>query len=76
MEGKHTESQVKEKFWAQQSVKNVMLTVSLDMKGPITIAFLKKGTTVNNASYYQLIHHIYLMTLVLRIYLSAMRRKF
>ena len=35
----------------QQSVKKVMLTVFLDMKGPIPIDFLEKGATVNNASY-------------------------
>ena len=42
------------KFWAEQSVKKVMLTVFWDMKGPITIDFLEKDATVNSASYSQL----------------------
>ena len=43
---KHTDSPVKEKFLAQQSLKKVMLTVFLDMKGSIIIGFLEKGTIV------------------------------
>ena len=53
MEWKHTDSPVKKKFWVQQLVKKVILTVFRDMKGPITINFPEKGTTVNSASYYQ-----------------------
>ena len=52
---KHTDFFGKKKFRAQQSVKKVMLTVFWDMKGPITIDFLEKGATVNNASYCQLL---------------------
>ena len=44
---KHNDSQVKKKFWAKQSVKKVMLTVFYDIKKPITVDFLEKGTTVN-----------------------------
>ena len=49
---KHIDSLVKNKFLAQQSVK--MLIVFWDIKGPITIDFLEKGTTVNNAFSFQL----------------------
>ena len=45
----------KKKFHAQQLTKNVMLTVFWDLKGPITIDFLEKGTTVNSASYCQVL---------------------
>ena len=50
-EWKHTDSPVKNKFCTQQSVKKVMLTVFWYMKGPITIDFLEKCATVNNATY-------------------------
>ena len=36
-----------------RSTKKVMQTVFCDMKGPMTIDFLEKGTTVNSASYCQ-----------------------
>ena len=52
IEWKHIDSPVKNKFWVQQSVKKVMLTVFWNMKGPIT---LEKGATVNSASYYHLL---------------------
>ena len=55
MEWKHTDTLVKKKFWVQQSVKKVMLTVFLDMKGPIIIDFLEKGAVVKSASYCQLL---------------------
>ena len=53
MNWKHTDSWVKKTFWAQHSVKKVILKVFLSMKGPITIDFLEKRIIVNNASYYQ-----------------------
>ena len=43
----HINSQVKKKFKAQQSVKNVMLAIIID--------FLEKGATLNRASYNQLL---------------------
>ena len=45
MEEKQTDSLVK-KLQVLQSVKKVLLTVFWDMKGPITIDFIEKGTTV------------------------------
>ena len=54
MEWKHIDFMLKKKFWVQQSVKEVMLTVFLDRKGPITIDFPEKGATVNSASYCQI----------------------
>ena len=41
----------KEKVPATIVRKKVMLTVSWEMKGPITIDFLEKDTTVNSATY-------------------------
>ena len=55
IEWKCTDSQVKKKFREQYSVKKVMLTVFWDMKGLITIDFLEKVATVNNASYCKLL---------------------
>ena len=46
-----SEFPVKEKFWMQLLVKEVMLTVFWNMKGPITIDFLEKDVKVNGASY-------------------------
>ena len=46
------DSPVKKKFWVQWSVKKLMLTVP-DMKRSMTIDFLEKSVTVNNASYSQ-----------------------
>ena len=46
-----TDSSVKKKFWAQQSVKKVMLTVFWNIKGPYATDFFEKGTTVNSAYY-------------------------
>ena len=51
MEWKHSDSMVKKKFQAQQSIKKIILTVFLDMKEPITIEFFEKGAVVNSASY-------------------------
>ena len=52
---KQINSPVKKKFLAQQSIKKVMLTVFLDMKGPITFnLFQKKGLVINSGSYCQL----------------------
>ena len=45
---KNTHSAEKKEFYVQQSVKYE------NMKGPITIDFLEKCTTVNNVSYGQL----------------------
>ena len=50
MEWKHIDFPVNKKFQAQHSVKKMMLTVFWDIKGPITIIFLKKGATINRAS--------------------------
>ena len=53
---KHTDSLVKKKFWAQQSVKKLMLTVFCVMNGPITIDFLlKKSATVKSDFHCQLL---------------------
>ena len=41
------------KFRAEQSVKEVMLIVLWDMKGPISVNFLDKDATVSSASYCQ-----------------------
>ena len=46
MKWKHTNSPVKKKSQAQWSEKKIILTVFWDMKGPITIDFFEKGTTV------------------------------
>ena len=40
----------KKMFWVQWSVKKVLLTVFWNMKGPVTIDFLEKGTTINSVS--------------------------
>ena len=40
--GVETYFPVKKTFWAQQSVKKVMLTIFWDMKGTIAIDFLEK----------------------------------
>ena len=45
------DSPVKKLFQSQLSVKKVMLAVFKDMKGHISMDFLEKGTTINNASY-------------------------
>ena len=42
MEWKYTDSLRKKKFWVQQSVKKVILTVFWDIKGFITIDFFEK----------------------------------
>ena len=52
---KHMNSQVKKKFWEQQLVKKVMLTVIWNKKGPITIDFREKAATVNSTFYCQLL---------------------
>ena len=46
MERKDTDSPVKKKFRAQQSVKKIMMAVFWDMKGPVIIDFLE-GTIVH-----------------------------
>ena len=51
---KSTDSPVKKRFRVLWLIKYVMRTVFKDMKGLVTLDFLKKGTTVNNASNYQL----------------------
>ena len=61
MEWKHP--LVKKKFNTKWSVKKVMLTVFLDMKGPITIDFLEKGATVNSASYCQFLKQYFTLFL-------------
>ena len=55
MKWKHIDSPVKKKFQVQQSVKKVMLPYFSNMKRPIPIDFLEKGSTVNSASY--LLYH-------------------
>ena len=44
----HTDFPVKKKFWAQLSLKKVMLTVFWEMKGLMIIDFLEKGATLNS----------------------------
>ena len=66
----NTDFSVKKKFWMKGLVKKVMLTVFYDIKGSITIDFLKKCATVNSILYYQLLmqnspylsnnHHIFM----------------
>ena len=46
---------VMKRFWVQESVKKVILTVFSDMKKAISIDFLVEGATVNSASYCQLL---------------------
>ena len=77
MEWKYNDSLAKRMFWAQWSVKKVLLTVYLDMKGSMTIDFLKKGSTVNSAFSRQLLKQNYSYSLTdtcvggyLSIYLS------
>ena len=49
--GVDTNSLVKINFQVQWSVKKVMLTVFLDMKGFPTIDLLENGVAINHASY-------------------------
>ena len=42
---------VKKKYWVQQSVKEVMLTIFWNMKDPITTDFFGKCADVNIAPY-------------------------
>ena len=51
----YVDSSVKKKFCEHRSVKKVILTVSWDMKGLITVDFHKNGTIGNSASYCQII---------------------
>lgn len=55
MEWKHVQSPTKKKFKSQRAVGKVMLTVFWDMKGPVTIDFLQRGTTVNAENYCELL---------------------
>ena len=55
MEWKHADSLPKKKFWTHQSLKKVMRTVICDMKGPITIDFIQKGSIVYSFTYFQLL---------------------
>ena len=63
MEWKCTDSPVKKTFWAQQSVKKLMLTVYWDMKGPISNDFFEK-TMLPFVNSWDKIYLIYWMTLV------------
>ena len=47
MEWKHVTSLTKAKLKSQLAVGKVMLTVFWDIRGPATISFLQKGTSVN-----------------------------
>ena len=49
MEWKLSDFLIKKKFWPQQSVKKVILTVFSEMKRPISIDFFEEGATVNCA---------------------------
>ena len=49
---KYIDSQERTKFWAQQSVK-IMLIVFRDMQGPITMDSLEEAADVNSAFYCQ-----------------------
>ena len=53
----NTVTAVKKEFRAQRSVKKVMLTVFLNVKGFITKDFLDKGATVDDAPDSQLLWH-------------------
>ena len=55
MEEKHFNFPVTKKFQVQRSIKNVILTVFLDMKGTIAIDFLEKVAIVNSTSYCELL---------------------
>ena len=58
IESKLTDSPVKKKFWSQQSIKKVMLTVFLDIKVPITNDFFEKSATVNAALHCQFLQQL------------------
>ena len=66
MEWKDTDSSGKEKVLRTGVNKEVMLTGFFfgggDMEGPITVDFLEKGATVNNAPYCQLHYAIFHFT--------------
>ena len=55
IEWKHIDCLVKKTLQAGPSVKELMMTVFLDIKGLITIDFLEKSAIVNNAFNYQVI---------------------
>ena len=55
LEWKHPSSPVKKKFKSQLSAGKVMLTIFWDSKGPILEDFLEKGSTINSASYCDLL---------------------
>ena len=46
---------IKKKFWTHSSVKMVILTIFMDMKGQLTINFLEKSATVNSISCCQIL---------------------
>ena len=47
MDYKNPDFSLKKQFRMQQSIKKVMLTFLRDVKGPKTIDFLEKGSTIN-----------------------------
>ena len=55
LEWKHPSSPVKKKFKSQLSAGKVMLTIFWDSKRPILEDFLEKGSTINSASYCDLL---------------------
>ena len=57
MEWKHTDSPVKKKFKVQWSVGKVMLTVFLDMNGPVLTSF--QSHTVNSTTYCGLLDELH-----------------
>ena len=67
MELKDTDSLVKKKFRAHQSVKKRILIVFPDLKGPVNIDFIEKYSKeklLSIANYLGKIYLIYLITLV------------
>ena len=73
MELKHSDSLEKKKFKVQQSVKEVMLTVFCDMKGPIAIDSLEKVqllTVLSIANPWSKIHLIYWMASYFNFFLT------
>jgi len=51
MQGKHPSSPASKKFKTQASAGKVVLTIFLDVNGPILVHFQEKGQTVTSARY-------------------------
>ena len=58
MQWKHVTSPSKRKFKSERAVGKVILAVFWDMKGPVTISFLPKGSPVNAENYCELLEAV------------------